>query len=763
MEERPEPNQTGPMDEESQKKLVNESIDSSSGLNFLLNRSLDEGDVDQAFKYAAQIANFLQVDKLSPHNYYALFHVVSQYLIDLSNVIADRDRFEDRKIIEQYELVQYNKEILQRLYLMMTVGPQLAARGVARVVDVLDDISDMLKQSQDVIHALFLRYFLLCVFKNYIPDSSQQDMEKALHFLLFNFVQMNRMWVRIADSVNIEGNAEQRKELSVLIGMNITRISSLKNLSAEAYSRIVLPVLLKHVELCQDELAQEFILQSIIHAFPEDFHFQTIDKLFAIFGKVEENVPVLSIVNQLLERFLKYAGHVEPDQGRIVFITFAKNIEGLFSAESRTLSLTDKIGSIEKLLFFSLKLNPDDIRNVKNLMKFVNYHIELDIGDDPIKESNGSAALRSFLEIPIQSFTPSQYFEIDLLPSLIKRLISKDKYLLASKICDRFTETSTKITSMDNFKFVLSLTSSLVLDGAGKSCFFSLIHLIDAGSVQSTMIIIQELASAMESVNEHASERSILPIGYFVITLMRNAEKSDLIKLVQFILQYGQNVSHKNAHSSTLLYIEAARMLDILGFDAEASQFVELALQCYSEINKPNISYATFLYIVQFVLSTQNLDLSVNTQLCTIAAKFTDTMQATNAFLSCSYLFWRADSRIREFKNVQACLSKASKAAATTDNLAISLEALYHVLSTVSFYLRKKAPIPGKWVEALITLISEKHEEIKNKGLSLDAFLSQTVFTFYQSTIKYIKDNGLFTKSADGDDNEEDDYCEEEQ
>jgi hypothetical protein len=58
-------------------------------------------------------------------------------------------------------MVQYKRGALQRLYLMVTLGPELATRRVARIKDVIEDLSEMLKQAQDPIHALFLRHFLL--------------------------------------------------------------------------------------------------------------------------------------------------------------------------------------------------------------------------------------------------------------------------------------------------------------------------------------------------------------------------------------------------------------------------------------------------------------------------------------------------------------------------------------------------------------------------------------------------------------------------
>ncbi|OHT06048.1 hypothetical protein TRFO_05692 [Tritrichomonas foetus] len=752
------------LSEKDQQKYVNESIERTQGFAFLMHRSLDQSDVDQAFQYASQIVEVLKTEGLNPRNYYTLYHVISQYLLELNDAISDRERFEDKVVCEQYETAQYHRCVLQRLYLMITAGPQLAARGYTRLVDVLDDLSEMIRQSQHVVHALFIRHFLLSVFKQHLADSTQQEMERSLHFLLHNFAQMNRMWVRIGDT--IDGKSDQRKELSVLIGMNLTRISSLKNLTPEGYKRIILPYVFKHVELCEDEVAQEFILQSIVHAFPEDFHILTIDQLFSVLGRVEQSVPVLNIVSQLLDRFLKYVGGIEGELGNTVFVTIAKNIEELFNSENH-LPLTAKFTTVEKLIRFALKLNPNDVRNVKNLFKFVDFHIDLAINDEPLAATDASAALRSCIEAPLKIFqTADQIYELEYLPILIKRLLPKDRYAVATFICQQFINSSTKIASLEKFKFFLSLTSSLVREGPGKSCFFSTFHLIDAGSVSATMSIIQELANAMDSVTNRAAERAIFPIGFKVIKLMHEADEEDLIKLVKFLAQYGKNSAERNPNTALMLFIEAAKTLDNLEYEAEANELADLAIEFYSQIQKPSVKYSTFMYLLQFIISSKKIDLSLNSQLCSLAANFTDPLQSTNVFLNCANLFWRSDRRLNEAKNVQACLSKASKAAATCQNSAVSLEGLYLVFSFSAYFLYKKVQIEQKWVSALVSLINERHKDIKEKGQTIETVLSKSVSAMYTNTVRFIQEHNLVDDAGDNEgwideENEEEEVHEE--
>ena len=247
---------------------------------------------------------------------------------------------------------------------MIVLGPELPKRTTVKIIDIMDDLTHMLRQAQDPIRALFLRHFLLSVFKQCLPEDNSRDLERSLSFLLNNFSQMNRLWVRIAGIMAQDNRKSERAELSVLIGMNIQRISSLHGLSVDNYSQMVLPFITKHVELCEDEMAQEFILQSIVHAFPEEYHMATIDILFGVFGRVEQAVKILAIVNQLLERLVNYVGtSVDQAQGHQIFVTVAKNIEELFVKNCPIHSNQSQVDKVHGVLCNSIGDNSISVNN----------------------------------------------------------------------------------------------------------------------------------------------------------------------------------------------------------------------------------------------------------------------------------------------------------------------------------------------------------------------------------------------------------------
>jgi hypothetical protein len=746
-----------PSEPDHQAKFIAQSQETIQANSFMMLRHLDLGEVDDAFRKASKLVEPLITSDLSPRNYYVLYHLVSTALIELSVAITDPSRIDNRQVAEQYEVVQYHKMALPRLYLMITVAPELATRKIVRILEVIEDVTEMLKQAQDPVHALFIRHFLLSVFKQHLPDTTPQDRDRSLRFLLTNFAQMNRMWVRIPETIRGGTASSERADLSVLVGTNIQRITSLHGLTAETYSQIILPFIAKHVELCEDELAQEFILQSIVHAFPEDFHFVTVERLFAVFGRVEQGVKILYIVNQLLDRFLNYVGGlIDPDQGRQMFLTIAKNIEELFNQEGH-LALVDKFETLEKLVRFALRINREDLKNVKNLMRFTQYHIDLAIGAEVLTQPVPSAKLRTLIECPLSTFTQGQQvFGLDDLPGLLARLLPDDRRALAVVIANLFINGGTRIGSREELQYVLSLTVSLVREGPIRSCFYALFHLVDGGSVIGTMGLLQELANAMEETADTAADKAVLPIGFIALKLIPQSEPDELRKLVQFIVVYGKNAAARNPSTAVFLFAEAARVLErVEGSEDAAAELAETAVQLWIDLTNIPAKERLFNYVIQFVLASRSADLALNAHICNFASTFADPATAIRALANCAPLFWRQDERARAPSTVQACLAKATKAAATATELKVMLEGLYVVLGWTAYCLASQIALQNRWVHALLDLITAKHQELKDKGTSLDSVVTPQAKTFYVNTARFIQDRQLV--GPEGDDADEGD------
>lgn len=252
----------------------------------------------------------LRTSSLGPKQYYELYMSVFDALRYLS--VHLRENHPVNHLADLYELVQYAGNIIPRLYLMITVGTAYMAVEGAPVKELMKDMMDMSRGIQHPIRGLFLRYYLSGQARDYLPTSDSEgpegNLQDSISFILTNFVEMNKLWVRLqhqGHSREREQRTQERKELQLLVGTNIVRLSQLVDL--ETYKNTILAPLLEQVVQCRDVLAQEYLLEVITQVFPDEFHLHTLDQFLAAVSKLNPHVNVKAIVVGLMDRLSNYA------------------------------------------------------------------------------------------------------------------------------------------------------------------------------------------------------------------------------------------------------------------------------------------------------------------------------------------------------------------------------------------------------------------------------------------------------------------------
>jgi len=102
----------------------------------------------------------------------------------------------------------------------------------------------------------------------YRPQGNLQD---SIGFVLTNFIEMNKLWVRLQHSGlsrDKERRELERRELRILVGTNLVRLSQLEGVDLEMYQRIILPSVLEQVVNCKDVIAQEYLMEVVIQVSP---------------------------------------------------------------------------------------------------------------------------------------------------------------------------------------------------------------------------------------------------------------------------------------------------------------------------------------------------------------------------------------------------------------------------------------------------------------------------------------------------------------
>ncbi|CAB9498405.1 protein sorting-associated protein 35 [Seminavis robusta] len=367
---------------------------------------------------------------------------------------------------ELYDCVQYCPQVLPRLYLQICAGSALIQSGEVGTKWVMNDLMQATKCVQNPVRGLFLRHYLLQMIRDKLPDSSadttplagQAAMDAAeegkeevtpsvppekepgtvadsYHFILANFIEMNKLWVRIQHLAGDGRSKDQRKrrerqrnELRILVGTNLVRLSQLEGVTSKIYGEIILPTVLDHIVVCGDPLAQAYLIDCITQVFPDEYHIETLPILLRVCPKLRDKVNVRTILQSLMDRLANYladeelldetdTNQVKKNMAQDSFPMFEECVQNVYNARGPKLGAKEVIRLQTALLSFSLRCFQGDMEQVNRCLqgcvaalKQANASYELQEGT--MAEVPGSfkplddvstAELEKLLSIPLDS------------------------------------------------------------------------------------------------------------------------------------------------------------------------------------------------------------------------------------------------------------------------------------------------------------------------------------------------------------------------
>ena len=184
----------------------------------------------------------------------------------------------------------------------------------APVREIMRDMLEMSRGVQHPIRGLFLRHYLSGQTRDHLPvgDSSGPggNLKDSISFILTNFVEMNNLWVRLQFQGHSRDRAlreQERRELRILVGTNLVRLSQLDGIDLDMYKGQILPMILEQVVQCRDVLAQEYLMEVITQVFTDDLHLRTLDQFLSATAKLNPSVNVKQIISAMIDRLADYA------------------------------------------------------------------------------------------------------------------------------------------------------------------------------------------------------------------------------------------------------------------------------------------------------------------------------------------------------------------------------------------------------------------------------------------------------------------------
>lgn len=300
--------------QENQNKSLDDLLSSIQTATHQMRRCLDANRLMDGLKHASTILSELRSDHLGPKQYYELYMAVFDALRYLSIYLLEAHQAGRHHLTDVYELVQYAGNIVPRLYLMITVGTVYMGVKDAPVKEIMKDMMEMARGVQHPIRGLFLRHYLSGQVRDHLPIGTstgpEGNLNDSISFILTNFIEMNKLWVRFQHQGHSRERAkreEERKEMKILVGTNLVRLSQLEGIDLHMYKTNILPSIMEQIIQCRDVLAQEYLMEVIIQVFTDDFHLQTLDQFLSVTMKLNPHVNIKQIWIYLIDRLAAYA------------------------------------------------------------------------------------------------------------------------------------------------------------------------------------------------------------------------------------------------------------------------------------------------------------------------------------------------------------------------------------------------------------------------------------------------------------------------
>lgn len=426
--------------------------------------SLAEGNLLQALKHCMNFLNELRTSQLSPKEYYELYIAVFDSLEYLaSHLKQSHQRKQKRKedtpfLADLYEIAQFLGNIVPRLYLMVVIGTTLMSTNNESAKELMKDMIEMCKGVQHPIRGLFLRNYLSQRSKDLLPLETEEDFEDTVDFLITNFIEMNKLWVRLQHQGHSSERGlryKERKELKVLVGSNLVRLSQAiddfsngkKGFGEKFYKESIYPVITEQIIQCKDSLAQNYLIDVLIQIFPDSYHFATIDDLLNnVFLRLHPALKKSDLVSNLVDRFvmnLKFETDLNQTTNKIGFTgrneknkppslsdsadpifesfwTFYDKIDNL----QPSLSADEICLILQSLIKLTLNFQPDNYANLNKIYELAMQTLQKHkLGDQESRERFESSLWYDLLAAPVNELKSiKELLKIEYFRQLFERI-----------------------------------------------------------------------------------------------------------------------------------------------------------------------------------------------------------------------------------------------------------------------------------------------------------------------------------------------------
>ncbi|CAM8972218.1 unnamed protein product [Rhodiola kirilowii] len=766
---------------EDEEKWLAEGIAGIQQNAFYMHRALDTNNLREALKYSAQMLSELRTSRLSPHKYYDLYMRAFDELRKLELFFKDEGKH-GCSIVDLYELVQHAGNILPRLYLLCTVGSVYIKSKEAPAKDVLKDLVEMCRGVQHPIRGLFLRSYLSQVTRDKLPDigseyeGDEDTVMDAVEFLLQNFTEMNKLWVRLqhqGPGRAREKREKERNELRDLVGKNLHVLSQVEGIDLEMYKDTVLPRVLEQVVNCKDELAQFYLMDCIIQVFPDEYHLQTLETLLGACPQLQPNVDIRTTLSQLMDRLSNYAASSSealPEFLQVEAFTKLSNAIGKVIEAQADMPIVGAISLYVSLLTFTLRVHPDRLDYVDQVLGACVKKLS---AKAKLEDNKATKQMVALLSAPLEKYndvvtalTLSNY------PRLLDFLDAETNKIMAMVIIQSIMKNMTCIATADKVEALFELIKGLMRDLDGvpveeideddfkeeQNSVARLIHKFHNDDPEEMFKIICTVKSHIMKGGAKRRTFTVPPLVFSALRVVRRlqghdgdiAGKEDPAtpkKIFQVLNEVIEALSYVPSPELALrLYLECAQAANDCDLEPIAYDFFTQAFVLYEEEVADSKAQVTAIHLIIGTLQKMNVFGVENRDTLThkatgYSAKLLKKPDQCRAVYACSHLFWVDDQDgIKDGERVLLCLKRSLRIANAAQQMASvtrgsggPVTLFVEILNKYLYFFEKGNPqITGATIQGLIDLINtEMQSDFTTQDHASNAF--------FASTIRYIQ------------------------
>ncbi|KAH3681814.1 hypothetical protein WICPIJ_007254 [Wickerhamomyces pijperi] len=693
------------------------------------------GKLMDALKHASNFLSELRTSQLTPKQYYELYMATFDSLQILATFL--KENHPRHHLSDLYELVQYAGNIIPRLYLMITVGTVYMTVPDAPVREIMKDMLEMCKGVQYPIRGLFLRYYLIQRTKLDLSMNGDEIDKEGMKFIVLNFIEMNKLWVRLqhsGPSRDREKRVQERQDLRVLVGFNLVRISQLEGLTLDYYKEEILPLILEQVIQCRDVLAQEYLLDVVIQVFPDEFHLKTLEMFFECLGKLNQNNDngFNQVFVSLVDRLIGFVKREEPETVKVLinFDLFGRLWKFINSIDIMFISAKDLNLILEAIAKLSLTVFP---RNYSNIDLILSYPLEK---SNDLKIDDEQNNFLGLLRLPILFFKekPSKILKLGNYAKLLNSQPYKVTKTVSLQILDTIVSTQYRITKMETLTGLFELLSVLITDkDQSKGQNMLQFHTEQEKLAQISHLIVSnkdiqrhsKLLTLAKTLFSSGNIKFTYPSLFFAILkcIRRHPDSTQTNTLFKTASRLINELYRLGLYElSFKLHLTAAQLADQVHLEEISYEFFSQCFTIFEDsLSDSKTQYQSLIAVISVLQTTRSFSRDNYDTLITKSALYGSKLlkkpdQCRAVYLA-SHLWWGVEipsigeeEGVTEFyrdgKRVLECLQRSLRVADACMDSVVSIELFVEILNRCLYYFIHGCEEVGvRYINGLIELI----------------------------------------------------------